>query len=36
MWRGKRDSRLFVGNAHQYPDSFMVLGVFWPPIVDES
>jgi hypothetical protein len=36
MWRGKRDSRLFVGNFHQYPDSFMVLGVFWPPIVDES
>lgn len=26
-----RDTCFFVGNAHQHPDAFMVLGVFWPP-----
>lgn len=26
-----KDTHFFVGNAHQYPDAFMVLGVFWPP-----
>jgi hypothetical protein len=30
MWKG-RDSVLFVGNMEQYPVSFLVLGVFWPP-----
>ena len=30
MWSGK-DSVLFVGNMEQYPVSFLVLGVFWPP-----
>jgi hypothetical protein len=25
-----RDTRFFVGNMHQYPQSFLVLGVFWP------
>jgi hypothetical protein len=30
MWAG-RDSVLFVGNMEQYPVSFLVLGVFWPP-----
>lgn len=30
MWAG-RDSRLFVGNMEQYPVSFLILGVFWPP-----
>jgi hypothetical protein len=25
------DTSFFVGNAHQHPDAFMVLGVFWPP-----
>ena len=31
MWAADRDTRLFVGNQHQYPDGFLVLGVFWPP-----
>lgn len=26
-----RDTALFVGNQHQHPGSFMVLGVWWPP-----
>jgi hypothetical protein len=26
-----RDTHLFVGNQHQHPASFLVLGVFWPP-----
>lgn len=30
LWWG-RDSALFVGNQEQYPTSFLVLGVFWPP-----
>ena len=30
LWWG-RDSLLFVGNQEQYPTSFLVLGVFWPP-----
>jgi len=30
MWHG-RDTVLFVGNQEQYPGSFLVLGVFWPP-----
>ena len=25
-----RDTRFFVGNMHQHPQSFLVLGVFWP------
>lgn len=33
MWSG-RDSCLFVGNQEQYPTSFLVLGVFWPPAGD--
>ncbi len=32
MWQG-RDTALFVGNQEQYPTSFLVLGVFWPPLV---
>ena len=31
LWDG-RDSVLFVGNQEQYPISFLVLGVFWPPV----
>lgn len=31
LWTG-RDSLLFVGNMEQYPNSFLVLGVFWPPV----
>jgi len=26
-----RDTRFFVGNMHQHPGSFLVLGVYWPP-----
>ncbi len=32
MWQGKA-AVLFVGNQEQYPASFLVLGVFWPPAV---
>jgi hypothetical protein len=27
----KKDTHFFVGNQHQYPEGFLVLGVFWPP-----
>jgi hypothetical protein len=26
-----KDTAFFVGNQHQHPDGFLVLGVFWPP-----
>lgn len=26
-----KDTLFFAGNAHQYPQAFMVLGAFWPP-----
>jgi len=26
-----RDTHFFVGNQHQHPASFLVLGVYWPP-----
>jgi hypothetical protein len=26
-----RDTYFYLGNQHQYPRSFLVLGVFWPP-----
>lgn len=32
MWASNRDSVLFVGNQAQHPQSFLVLGVFWPPL----
>ena len=31
MWAQSRDTVLFVGNQALYPQSFLVLGVFWPP-----
>jgi hypothetical protein len=31
LWSPERDSAMFVGNQHQHPVSFLVLGVFWPP-----
>lgn len=31
LWAPTRDSVLFVGNQQQYPQGFLVLGVFWPP-----
>lgn len=27
----KKDTVFFVGNQHQHPSAFLVLGVFWPP-----
>lgn len=32
MCGSTRDTIFFVGNQHQYPQGFMVLGVFWPPL----
>lgn len=26
-----RDTYFFIGNQHQHPGSYLVLGVFWPP-----
>jgi hypothetical protein len=26
-----KDTFFFVGNQHQYPQSYLILGVFWPP-----
>jgi hypothetical protein len=31
MCSPRRDTYFYVGNQHQHPQSFMVLGVFWPP-----
>lgn len=31
MCADSRDTALFVGNMHQHPNSFLVLGVWWPP-----
>lgn len=31
LWGPGRESVLFVGNQEQHPQSFLVLGVFWPP-----
>jgi hypothetical protein len=31
-----KDTLLFVGNAHLYPDAFMVLGTFWPPVMSQG
>lgn len=31
MCAATKDTRFFVGNQHQHPKSFLVLGVFWPP-----
>jgi hypothetical protein len=34
---GERDTHFFVGNQHLFPNSFVVLGVFYPPkVVDSS
>jgi len=32
MCSSRRDTYFFVGNQHQHPQSFLVLGVFWPPV----
>lgn len=31
MCGSDRDTAFIVGNQHQYPDGFLVLGVWWPP-----
>ena len=31
LWAPDRDTVLFVGNMKQYPQNFLILGVFWPP-----
>jgi hypothetical protein len=31
-----RDTAFFVGNQHQHPSSFLVLGVWWPPRAAEQ
>ena len=31
LWSPKRDTVMFVGNQHQHPKGFLILGVFWPP-----
>lgn len=31
LWADDRETELFVGNQEQHPQSFLVLGVFWPP-----
>lgn len=31
MWSMDRKTEIFVGNMHQRPQNFLVLGVFWPP-----
>jgi len=31
LWADDRDTVLFSGNMEQHPQSFLVLGVFWPP-----
>jgi len=33
MWQG-RSTVLFVGNMEEHPNSFLVLGVFWPPATE--
>jgi len=32
----QRDTAFFVGNQHQHPGSFMILGVWWPPLRGEQ
>ncbi|NMR29108.1 hypothetical protein [Crystallibacter degradans] len=32
MCSREKDVHFFIGNQHQNPGSFMVLGVFWPPV----
>lgn len=31
IWSDDRDTVLFVGNQIQHPNSFLVIGIFWPP-----
>ena len=34
LWSPDRNTELFVGNQERHPQSFLVLGVFWPPRQD--
>lgn len=36
MFSPKRDSYFFVGSMRKHPQSFIILGVFWPPKVQEQ
>jgi hypothetical protein len=31
-----KDTHFFVGNHSRFPNTFMVLGVFWPPKADQQ
>ena len=31
-----KDTHFFVGNMGAHPTSFLILGVFWPPVQQES
>ncbi|HPG14404.1 MAG TPA: hypothetical protein PK434_06950 [Microthrixaceae bacterium] len=33
LWADSRNTVLFVGNQEQRPQSFLILGIFWPPDV---
>lgn len=35
MYGPDKDTAFIVGNQHQYPDGFLVLGVWWPPRVQQ-
>ena len=36
LWGQDKDSYLFVGNQLAHPRSFIVLGVFWPPKMEDT
>jgi hypothetical protein len=36
MWGPARDTYFFTGNRHDSPDSFLILGVFWPQKLEPS
>jgi hypothetical protein len=36
LFSSKRNTYFFVGNIRAYPNSFVILGVFWPPKVTEK
>jgi len=36
LWGRNKDSYLFVGNQMAHPRSFIVLGVFWPPRLNDE
>jgi hypothetical protein len=32
----RKDTHFFVGNHSRFPNTFMILGVFWPPLTDAN